>query len=144
MLRLRPTLSTPLEYPGALSHPLNGTVLWAASGTWTAGVATHAPDAAWPAPDPVQVMATTATEAMPRLTKRLLLIRNLLLRTTRRGNPTLGRAPTATANRNLRCRSGPVPSRRPGDSTIFLCAPLTMRRNGWERFRRPSRSCWKP
>src|SRR6266508_3844148 len=76
MLRLRPTLSMPLECPGALSHPLNGTVLWAASGTLTAGPAAHAPNAAWPAPDAVQVMARTATEAIPRRTKLLFLIRD--------------------------------------------------------------------
>src|SRR6184192_3654700 len=74
MLRLRPTLSTPLECPGTLSHPLNGTVLWAASGTLTAGAAAHTTDAAWPAPA-VQVMANSATEAIPRRTTLLFLIR---------------------------------------------------------------------
>src|SRR2546426_4500024 len=79
MLTLRPRMLIPLECPGPSLPPLSETVLWAASATLTAGTATHAPDAAWPAPAAVQVMARTATEAMPRRTKLLFLIRDLLL-----------------------------------------------------------------
>src|SRR2546425_3300847 len=127
MFALRPTMLMPRVNPGAPSQPLNGTVLCAASGTLTAGVATHL-CAAWPAADTIQVIASTATEAMPRRTKLLLLIRNLLFRTTRRGNPTLrpASAATATGKQDVPTSSA-APSRPAGDSTILLRAPLTKR-----------------